>query len=98
MLFDHVDHEPHKISRNQTHSATRNRELVSLTTEQTDGSATRDREVASGNRFRCWGPTPVSTLYRPIIVRIVVRAYTATATAVRLYSRLMPTATLVVLR
>ena len=59
MLFDHVDHEPHKISRNQTHSATRNRELVSLTTEQTDGSATRDREVASGKRFRCKEPDPV---------------------------------------
>ena len=40
-----ITNEPHKISRNQTHSATRNRELVSLTTEQTDGSATRDREV-----------------------------------------------------
>ena len=45
MLFDHVDHEPLKISRRHLYLYTRNRELVSLTTEQTDGSATRDREV-----------------------------------------------------
>ena len=45
MLFDHVAHEPHKISRRHLYQYTRNRELVSLTTEQTDGSATRDREV-----------------------------------------------------
>ena len=58
MLFDHVDHEPHKNSRRHLYQYTRNRELVSLTTERTDGSATRDREVFRGKRFRCWGATP----------------------------------------
>ena len=48
MLFDHVDHEPLKISRRHLYQYTRNRELVSLTTERTDGSATRDREVRGG--------------------------------------------------
>ena len=52
MLFDHADHEPQKISRRQAYLTTRNRELVSLTTERTDGSATRDREVSSSKRFR----------------------------------------------
>ena len=59
MLFDHVDHEPLKISRRHLYQYTRNRELVSLTTERTDGSATRDREVVPGKKFRCWGATPV---------------------------------------
>ena len=45
MLFDLADHEPQKISRRHLYQYTRNRELVSLTTERTDGSATRDREV-----------------------------------------------------
>ena len=59
MLFDHVAHEPQKISRRQAYLTERNRELYSLTMERTDGSATRDREVVPGIWFRFKGSSPV---------------------------------------
>ena len=62
MLFDHADHEPQKISRRQAYLTERNRELVSLATEQTDGSTTRDREVFRRKNLRCWRPNPVFLL------------------------------------
>ena len=74
MLFDHADHEPHKISRRHLYQCTRNRELVSLTTERTDGSATRDREVVPCKRFRCKGSSPVIPMSYTLRVRVAHEA------------------------
>ena len=60
MLLNHADHEPHKISKIQIVCDTRRRASYMATAEQTDGSATRDREVVLAETDRCESQNPVS--------------------------------------